>query len=135
MMSQAEKNTERLQVLECIKTEMELILMHSKLCHPVLSKSVYKYQLHGGIDAAIEKLYGIITQLENYPTSSETYDIINQVIFRIKMYNDSIANDPYELAISDAIKEGNDRKKNVMLEKQRARIAELHNKKECVCYS
>jgi len=122
---------ERQNIIENIGCEIVLLSIHTHLCDPAAEHIVSKYDLHGTIDDAINKLKEI-QQL--FIDNKYTTKMLDDIIKRADRYNQSVANDPYVKEINDAWKLGDNRKISIIHQRQHLRQIEMHNKKECICY-
>ena len=112
--------------------DIDTLSMHSMLCNTGAAYVAAKYDLHGSVDKAIEKLKEI-RQL--FVDNKYTIQMVSDINKRSDRYDALIANDPYTKEIHEAYANGNQRKISVMQERQNIKIKEIHDKKECICYN
>ena len=119
----------RKDIISEIEGEIDIFSHQSRLCSATLRYYVVIYNLSGTIQQAIERLKEIKKQLTEHPDSKETRSLISEITNRVPMYQAEKASPgPY----GDIT--GDERKQNVMSERRRITLNELHEKKECVCF-
>jgi hypothetical protein len=118
-------------MIDVIEGEITILSMCSPLCNISNEDIVAKYDLHGTIDDAINKLKEIQQLIIDNKYTTKMFD---DVTIRLDRYYQSLENDPYVKELNAAHKLGDNRKVFIMIQRRDFRLIEMHNKKECVCY-
>lgn len=118
-------------MIDVIEGEIAILSMCSPLCNINNEDIVAKYDLHGTIDDAINKLKEIQQLIIDNKYTTKMFD---DSTIRLDRYNQLLENDPYVKELNDAYKLGDNRKVYIMIQRREFRQIEMHNKKECVCY-
>jgi hypothetical protein len=121
--------------LEAIESELELLSVSSRLCTLFTDLIAAKYDLHGTIPQAVKKLKSIKTKMKKTPASDQLTSEILGRKEREEMQVEQASNDKYWIGIQEALIEGDYRKLGVINIRRALRDIDMHEKKECICFS
>jgi len=108
---------------------------YERLCNLFTDVIAAKYALCGTVPQAIKTLKHLAKEIKKRPASDQLTSEILGRIERTELHMDQASIDPYCVEIEEAFAEGVNRKLVTMNIRRVLRDIEMHEKKECICFS